>query len=82
MRTKTDQRVGLSIAGRLAIADLLEFVGLEPRELAEQAMRSHAIVAAGDIADDQLDGFLIAFAQGAGGEHGIGGKHGLERAGP
>jgi hypothetical protein len=32
---ETDQRVAPSIAGRLAIADLLEFVALEPRELAE-----------------------------------------------
>ena len=45
-------------------------------------MRGLAVVAAGDAADDQLDGFLIAFGQRARSEHGIGRKHCLERSGP
>jgi hypothetical protein len=32
---ETDQRVALGIAGRLADTDLLELLGLQPREFAE-----------------------------------------------
>src|SRR5262249_39071544 len=79
---KTDQRVALGVAGGLADANFLEFLGLQPRELAEQAVRGHAVIAAGRLADDELDGFLIAFAERARSKHGIGGKHCLERRGP
>src|SRR5262249_19702739 len=33
---EADQRIALGIAGRLAVADVPELVGLQPRELAEQ----------------------------------------------
>jgi len=43
-------------------------------------VRSHAVIAARDTTDDQLDGFLVALAERAGREHGIGGKDSLQRS--
>ena len=41
-------------------------------------MRGHAVVAARGLADDQLDGFLVLPAEGAGSEHVIGLQDGLQ----
>jgi len=41
-------------------------------------VRGNAIVTACDARDDELDSFLIALAQIARREHGIGGEHRLE----
>jgi hypothetical protein len=78
---KADQGIALGIDGWVAIADVFEFVRLQSRELAEQAVRSHTVVAAGNTADGQLDGFLVAPAQRARREHGVGRKYGLQRSG-
>src|SRR5215468_105428 len=60
---EANQRIALVIAGGRAVADVLQLVRLQPGHLAEQAMRGHAIVTAGDAAYDKLDGFLIALRQ-------------------
>jgi len=54
---------------------------LIPRELGEMIVGGHAIVAAGDAADHELDGLLIALGQRARSDHRIGSKHRLERGG-
>src|SRR5579864_1293181 len=71
------QRIALTIARGLAVANVLQFVRLQSSVLAEQAVRSHAVIAARDTAYDQLDGFLVALAERARREHGISGEDGL-----
>ena len=44
---EADQRVALGIAAG-CVADLLQYVGLQPGELAEMAVRGDAVVTAGD----------------------------------
>ncbi len=44
-------------------------------------MRGHAVIATGDLADHQLDGFAVLGAEAAGGQHAVGGEHRLERLG-
>src|SRR4029077_415155 len=48
---EADQRIALAIACGVAVANVLEFVGLRPCKLAEEAVRGHAVIAAGDTAD-------------------------------
>jgi hypothetical protein len=57
------QSIAFGIACGLAVANVLELVGLQSCELAEQAVRSLTVIAAGDAADDQLDRLLITLAQ-------------------
>src|SRR6185437_3762272 len=78
---EADQRIALGVAGRLALADVLQFIGIEASKLAEQAVRGDAVVAAGDTAEHELDGFLIAPGQRARGEHAVGGQDRLESLG-
>jgi hypothetical protein len=49
------KRIALGLVCRLAVADVLQLVGLQSNELSEQAMRSHTVIAAGNAANDQLD---------------------------
>jgi hypothetical protein len=42
----------------LAGANLLQDFRRKARHLHKQAVRGHAVIAAGDLADEQLDGFL------------------------
>jgi hypothetical protein len=48
----------------LAGANLLQDFRRKARHLPKQAVRGHAVIAAGDLADEQLDGFLVLLAQG------------------
>src|SRR6516162_4027710 len=50
---EADERVALEVAGRLAGADVLDLVRLQTCELAEQAVRGLAIVAADHTGDDK-----------------------------
>jgi hypothetical protein len=42
----------------------VSLIRLKARHLPKQAVRGHAVIAAGDLADEQLDGFLVLLAQG------------------
>ena len=62
---EADQRVVLGIAVRVPVADLLQHPRLHAGELGEKVVSGDAVVAARDVADDELDDLLIALGQAA-----------------
>lgn len=56
------QGVAFRVTGRLALPELADCVCRQAGQLADQAVRGDAIVAAGGDADDKLDGFNIVLA--------------------
>ncbi|MNL24767.1 hypothetical protein D3C87_1462160 [compost metagenome] len=69
------QRITLGVAGALTQTDFLEGVCRQTHHLAQHDVRRHTVVATGPLADQQLDGFQVLFAQATGRECRFGIQH-------